>query len=103
MLPGLQIQGALGEGDAQLCPSLSLAASRRHWFWGTSVDRQILDDPAVVRLVKTHARVLVPENAMKWEVVNPRPRRPRPIGFRLPRSSVRAQRHALSRTPTGLA
>jgi endo-1,4-beta-xylanase len=58
---------------AQLCSSLSLVASRRHWFWGTSVDRQVLDDAEVVQLVKTHARVLVPENALKWEVVHPSP------------------------------
>jgi endo-1,4-beta-xylanase len=64
---------ALGAGKAPLCPSLSLAASRRDWFWGTSVDRQVLDDAEVVRLVKTHASVLVPENALKWEVVNPHP------------------------------
>jgi endo-1,4-beta-xylanase len=65
--------GTHNPGVGQLCPSLSLVASRRHWFWGTSVDRQVLDDAEVVQLVKTHARVLVPENALKWEVVQPSP------------------------------
>ncbi|MFU8884096.1 MAG: endo-1,4-beta-xylanase [Cyanobacteriota bacterium] len=65
--------GALGVEVAHACSSLSQAASRRHWFWGSSFDRQALNDAEFVQLVKTHASVLVPENALKWTVVNPVP------------------------------
>ena len=65
--------GAHNSGVAQPCASLSLLALGRHWFWGSSFDRQALGDADMVQLVKTHAAVLVPENALKWEVVNPRP------------------------------
>ena len=65
--------GAHSSGVLQPCSSLSLLALHRHWFWGSSFDRQALGDADMVQLVKTHAAVLVPENALKWEVVNPRP------------------------------
>jgi len=65
--------GAKSAGVPQPCSSLSLLALGRHWFWGSSFDRQALGDAHMVQLVKTHAAVLVPENALKWEVVNPRP------------------------------
>ena len=38
---------------------------------GASVDRQVLDAAEVLQLVKSHASVLVPENALQWEVVHP--------------------------------
>ena len=69
----LPVAGAAGAGVPQPCSSLSLLASRRQWYWGTSVDRQWLDDAEAVQLVHTHAHVVVPENALKWEVVNPSP------------------------------
>jgi len=65
--------GAHSTGVPQPCSSLSLLALRRQWFWGSSFDRQALGDADMVQLMKTHAAVLVTENALKWEVVNPRP------------------------------
>ena len=55
------------------CTSLSEMASRRQWCWGTSFDVQAINDAETVQLAKTRATVLVPENALKWEVVNPSP------------------------------
>jgi endo-1,4-beta-xylanase len=63
----------LSAAAQQPCPSLSQLAARHRWYWGSSVDRQWLDDADTVQLVRTHARVVVPENALKWEVVNPSP------------------------------
>lgn len=69
----LPVTGAPGAAVPQPCASLGLLASQRQWYWGTSVDRPWLDDAATVQLVRTHARLVVPENALKWEVVNPSP------------------------------
>ncbi|MCT0226614.1 endo-1,4-beta-xylanase [Synechococcus sp. CS-1331] len=65
--------GALGSEVAHACSSFNQTASRRHWFWGSSFDRQAQNDSEFVQLVKNHASVLVPENALKWAVVNPVP------------------------------
>lgn len=50
-------------------------AATQQWFWGSSLDRQAFHDPAYLALLQHQVTVITPENALKWEVVQPRPDR----------------------------
>lgn len=55
------------------CHSLSQLASRRHWFWGSALDLHALSDERYLALLRRHVTVITPENALKWETLQPTP------------------------------
>lgn len=60
------------EGDA---PSLRQLAELRRFYVGVSTAPQFLDDPGYAELLAGQFNMLAAENAMKWEVVHPKPER----------------------------
>lgn len=82
VLIGLQRPGRAGPSEVAApalpsgsCPPLAKLAATQHWFWGSSLDRQAFSDPDYLELLKRQVTVLTPENALKWEVVQPHPDR----------------------------
>lgn len=54
---------------------LQSLAARRGLRWGSAIDAQALDDPALTALLLRNVGSLTPENALKWEATEPAPGR----------------------------
>jgi endo-1,4-beta-xylanase len=54
-------------------PSMRLLATQRHLFIGAATDPGYLQNPDASQLLAREFNMLVPEVAMKWEVIHPKP------------------------------